>query len=82
MCLFDSIRVLGLFLGFHDVFIVLFIVQRECSAYFYRLAVRWEDEKEFCIWGLHGFQDYLYHCLWLSCHLERDFTVLGSLYSF
>ena len=21
-------------------------------------------------------------CLWFSCHLERDFRVLGSLYSF
>ena len=55
MCLFDSFRVWGLFVGFHDVFIVFFGLKRECRAYFYRLAVRREAEREFCIWGLHGF---------------------------
>ena len=55
MGLFDSFRVWGLFIGFHGVFIVLFRLQRECSAYFYRLTVRREEEREFCIWGLHGF---------------------------
>ena len=55
MGLFDYFSVWGLFLGFHDVFIVLVRLQRECSAYFYHLAVRREEEREFCIWGLHGF---------------------------
>ena len=55
MGLFDSFRVWGLFLRFYDVFIVLFRLQRECSAYFYRLVVRREEEREFCIWGLHDF---------------------------
>ena len=49
MCLFDSFRVWGLFLGFHDVFIILVRLERECSAYFYRLAVRWEEEREICV---------------------------------
>ena len=53
--LFDSFRVWGLFLGFNDIFFVLFRLERECSAYFYRLAVRREEEREFSIWGLHGF---------------------------
>ena len=55
MGLFDSFRFWGLFLGFHDVFIVLFRLEREYSAYFYRVTVRREEEREFCIWGLHGF---------------------------
>ena len=55
MYLFDSFSVWRLFLGFHDAFIVLVRLERECSAYFYRLAVRREEEREFCIWGLHGF---------------------------
>ena len=55
MGLFDSFRVLRLFLGFHDVFIVLVRLERECSAYFFRLAVRRGEEREFCIWGLHVF---------------------------
>ena len=55
MGLFDSFRVWGLFLWFHDVFIVLFRSQRQWSVYFYRLAVRREEEREFCICGLHGF---------------------------
>ena len=55
MDLFDSFRVWGLFLWFNDVFIVLFRFERKWSAYFYRLAVRREEEREFCIWGLHGF---------------------------
>ena len=55
MFLFDSFRVWGLFLGFHDVFIVLVRLEREWSAYFYRLEVGREEERELCIWGLHGF---------------------------
>ena len=54
MCLIVSFRVWGLFLGFHDVFIVLVRLEIECSAYFYRLAIR-REESELCIWGLHGF---------------------------
>ena len=65
MGLFDSFRVWGLFLGFNDVFIVLFRLQMECSAYFYRLEVRREEEREFCIWGLHGFSWYGIEILWL-----------------
>ena len=96
MGLFDSFRVWGLFFGFHGVFIVLVRLEREWSAYFYRLAVRREEEREFCIWGLHGFAwRYLWFGLTVKgllgdvccvlgfvCHLERDFMVLGSLYSF
>ena len=52
---FDSFRVWGLFLRFHDVFIVLVRLERECSAYFNRLAVRREEKREFCILGLHSF---------------------------
>ena len=55
MVLFDSFRILELYLGFHDVFIVLVSLERECSALFYCLAVRRKEEREFCIWGLHGF---------------------------
>ena len=55
MGLFDPFRVWGLFLGFHDVLIVLVRLGREWSAYFYHLAVRREEEREFCICGLHGF---------------------------
>ena len=55
MDLFYSFRVWGLFLGFHDIFIVLFRLERKWSAYFYRLAVRRKEEREFCICGLHGF---------------------------
>ena len=55
MSLFDSFRFWGVFLVFHDVFIVLVRLERECSAYFFRLAVRRGEEREFCIWGLHGF---------------------------
>ena len=55
MALFDSFRVWGLFIWFHDFLIVLVRLEREWSAYFYRLAVRREEEREFCIWGLHGF---------------------------
>ena len=28
------------------------------------------------------FQDDMCRCLWFSCHLERDFRVLGSEYNF
>ena len=55
MGLFDYFKVWGLFLGFNDVLIVLFRLDREWRAYFYRLAVRREEKREFCIWGLHGF---------------------------
>ena len=47
MGLFDSFRVWGLFLEFYDVFIVLVKLERECSAYFYQLAVRRKEEREF-----------------------------------
>ena len=47
MGLFDSFSVWGLFLGFHDVFIVLVRLERDCSAYIYRLAVLREEEREF-----------------------------------
>ena len=53
MGLLYSFRVWGLFLGFHDFLIVLVSLERECSVYFYRLAVRWEEEIKFFIWGLH-----------------------------
>ena len=49
MGLFDSFTVWRLFLGFHDVFIVLVRLEREWSAYFYPLAVRREEEREICI---------------------------------
>ena len=55
MGLFDSFRVSELFLGFDDVFIVFLRLERECSAYSYCLAVRRQEEREFCIWCLHGF---------------------------
>ena len=55
MGLFYYFRLWGLFLGFHDVFSVLVKLEKECSAYFYRLAVRREEEREFYIWVLHGF---------------------------
>ena len=29
----------------------------------------------------YGFQDDVCRCLWFSCHLERDFRVLGSQYN-
>ena len=45
MGLFYSFRVWELFLGFHDFFIVLVRLERECSAYFYRLTVRGEEER-------------------------------------
>ena len=58
MGLFDSVSVLVLFLGFHDVLIVLFRLEREWSAYFYRLAVRREEKRENSAFGvcmvLHG----------------------------
>ena len=58
MGLFDSFRVWGLFFGFHDVFIVLARLEREWSAYFYRLAVRREEKRENSAFGvcmvLHG----------------------------
>ena len=76
-------------------FIVLVRLERGCSAYFYRLAVRREEERELCIWGLHGFSwryygsgliVYCFHgdvcrCIVFLFHLERDFRVLGSQYS-
>ena len=34
MGLFEYFRVWGLFLGFHDIFFVLFRLEREWSAYF------------------------------------------------
>ena len=94
MCLFDSFRVWGLFLGFHDVLIVLFRLQKECGVYFYHLAVRREEEREFCIWGLHGFAwryygsgliVYCFHgdvcrCIGFLFRLERELRVLGSQY--
>ena len=85
-----------LFLGSTNVFNRLVRLDSEWSAYFYRLVVRREEEREFCIWDLHGFAwryyvlgliVYCFHgdvCryLWFSCHLERDFRVLGSQYNF
>ena len=65
MGLFDSFRIWGLLLGFQDVFNVLFRLEREFSAYVYPLAVRREEEREFCIWGLHGFA-WRYYGLWLT----------------
>ena len=92
--LFYSFRVWGLFLGFHDFFIVLVRLEMECSAYFCRLAVRREEEREFCIWGLHGFAWRYYgsglivyclhgdvcRCIKFLFRSERDFRVLGSRY--
>ena len=94
MGLLDSFRVWRLFLGLNDVFIVLFRLKRESSAYFYCLAVRPEEEREFCIWGLHGFSQRYYGsglivqflhggvCRFIGFlfFLERDFRVLGSQY--
>ena len=94
MGLFDSFRFWGLFLGSHDVLIVFFRLERECSAYFYCLEVRREEEREFCIWGLHGFAwiyygsgliVYCFHgdvCRYIEIlfRLDRDFRVLGSRY--
>ena len=85
---------MGLFLGVRDVLIVLVRLERQWSAYFYRLAVRREEEREFCIWGLHGFGwryygsvmiVYCFHgdvcrCIGFLFRLERDFRVLGSRY--
>ena len=83
MGLFESLRVCGLFLGFYDIFIVLVRLEREWSAYFYRLPVRREEEREFYIWGLHGFawryyglgliaycfHGYVCHCIGFLVHL-------------
>ena len=52
---FDYFRFCVLFLGFTNVFNGLVRVESEWSAHFYHLAVRREEEREFCICGLHGF---------------------------
>ena len=51
----DYFRFCGLFLRFTNDFNGLFRLDGEWSAQFYRLAVRGEEEREFCVQGLHGF---------------------------
>ena len=94
MGLFDSFSVQGSFLGFHDIFIPLVTLEREWSAHIYRLAVRREQDREFCIQGLHGFALIYYgsvlivyyfhgdvcHCIGFLFRLERGFRVLGFRY--
>ena len=53
--LVNYFRFYGVFLGFTNVLNGLVRVDSEWSAYLYRFAVRREEEREFCIWGLHGF---------------------------
>ena len=55
MVLVEYFRFCGLFLGFTNVFNVLVRIYSEWSTYFYRLVVRGEEEREFCICGLRGF---------------------------
>ena len=89
MGLVDYFRFCGLFLGFNNVLNRLVRLDSEWSAQFYRLAVRGEEEREFCVQGLHGFACRYYGlgltiqgfpgevCCFLGfvCRLERDFTV-------
>ena len=92
--LVDYFRFFRLFIGFTNVFNGLVRLDSEWSAQFYRLAVRGEEEREFCVQGLHGFS-WRYYGLWLTvqgftddvcrvvgfvCRLERDFRVCGSRY--
>ena len=69
-----------LFLGFTNVFNGLVRLDSEWSAQFQRLAVRGEEEREFCVQGLHGFA-WRYYGLGLTVEgLPGDLCLFQGLY--